>query len=386
MKATINGWITTDDTYSETWKRILEFANIELAIEKIEQIHGKTSTSSMKHYKKQAEQIRGSLLQAKEYFEAAKSSSLYTKPNHLYYGAVSLSIACMLIRGDGEKSLDYLRRDKKNKHHGLDYSLSISPKTAKKGMELLSSCMVKICPYGHFANWYKTLRPRQNVYADFRKKKGKHTSKILSAVGQYTLPEYEKLMNSNNSIEFRIKRLPDLVEALHRFGIITNTAKGRHLVDENLNVKQHQHVFTFNDAPSHEILMRVVDRFVSKSGVAYCYDIEDGSTHGGVLTRISKGMQLGFPSHRETLDHQSIYYEEPITIPEVVDMYIISYALIMLSRYYPDIWMSFIESHCKGAKVIEDVVDVTFKKLPILMLNQMTGRDYIISTHRPYWL
>lgn len=72
-------------------------------------------------------------------------------------------------------------------------------------------------------------------------------------------------------------------------------------------------------------------------------------------------------------------------IPEVADMFLISYALSILSRYYPDVWVSFLESHCKGAKLIERIVRVITLKLPVLILNQLSGRLYIISNHRPFW-
>lgn len=96
-------WITSENTYEESWRRLLEFANVELAMEAISGFHGEPTKSTLPNYRKQAEQARVALLQAREYFEAAKASSLYTQPNHLYYGSVALSTACMLIRGDGTK-------------------------------------------------------------------------------------------------------------------------------------------------------------------------------------------------------------------------------------------------------------------------------------------
>jgi beta-phosphoglucomutase-like phosphatase (HAD superfamily) len=111
-KCAIMEWVTCENVYDESWRRLLEYANIELATEAIREIHGEDPKKE-KNYKTKAEQVRFSLLQAKEYFEAARTSSLFTQPNHLYYGAVALSTACMVLRGDGDKSLDRLRQSKK---------------------------------------------------------------------------------------------------------------------------------------------------------------------------------------------------------------------------------------------------------------------------------
>ena len=116
-------WIVTDDIYAETWRRLLEFANIELTMDEIARRHGKAITKSQTdNYKKQATQARVCALQAKEYFDAARSSTLFTSPNHAYYGAVATASLMMLIFGDGQKSLDVLRADNRNNHHGLDFT------------------------------------------------------------------------------------------------------------------------------------------------------------------------------------------------------------------------------------------------------------------------
>ncbi len=36
----------------------------------------------------------------------------------------------------------------------------------------------------------------------------------------------------------------------------------------------------------------------------------------------------------------------------------------MLSRYFPDIWVSFLESHCKGTKLIDLIIRVLINKMP----------------------
>ena len=57
----------------------------------------------------------------------------------------------------------------------------------------------------------------------------------------------------------------------------------------------------------------------------------------------------------------------------------------MLSRYYPDIWVSAVESRCIAAKLLERAVDIAIKKFPILTLSIISGEETIISTHREPW-
>lgn len=144
-------WITTENIPTEAWRRVLEFANIDFAIDAITHRHGSPANKSIKEdYKKQAEQIRVSILQSKEYFEAASSASLFTSPNHLYYGMVSLAAAIMLIWGSGEESLDYLRKDKQNRAHGLIFNTAVTKNNCQKDLSILHSSYVEVVKKGFF--------------------------------------------------------------------------------------------------------------------------------------------------------------------------------------------------------------------------------------------
>lgn len=345
-------WITCENTYEECWRRLLEYANFEIAIEAIKNIHGPDPSDS-NNYKKQAEQIRVSLLQAKEYFEAVKNSSLFTKPNHLYYGSVALSTACMLLLGDGTKSLDFLRKSKVNSQHGLDFTFSSNAKRAKMGLDLLEHSFVKIVPNGHFSNWYGILPKIQTVGALIKKTNKSVTQTNFEGIGTQKISDFNELVGIKNSLINIIKRLPDMSSELHRYGIKSNTARGSHSININLQNNQSEGVFTFHSASSYDVLMNIVKKFTCQQGVYFSVSIQYGETSGIIRTRKDKALSYTYPDSRETIDHQTIYFEEEISIPEIVDCFQISYGLSMLSRYFPDVWVAFLESHCKGAKLIE---------------------------------
>ena len=380
-------WITCENTYEEAWRRLLEYANIELAVEAISLIHGKPTDKTVSNYKKQAEQVRVSLLQAKEYFEAAKVSSLYTQPNHLYYGSVALSIACMLIRGDGTKSLDYLRKESKNSNHGLAFTFSSDINKSKIGLSLLDDCYVRICKNGHFHNWYSTLKPQQSVPAIIHNDYQHGSMRNMKSIGNYKIPKFHEMQDIKKNLIFILKRLPDLCEDLARYGVSVDHARGEHHSFFNENKMESWDDFVFHSSPSPDSLINVIGKFTCDDGVNFIYDIHQGKTSGVVRRRKTNkdNFSFSYPDSRMTMDHKTIYYSDSITTPEIVDLFCISYALSMLSRYYPDVWISFLESHCKGAKLVERVVRILTLKVPTLMLNQIKGTELIISNHRPLW-
>ncbi len=378
-------WVTCESIYDESWRRLLEYANLDIALDRINNIHGEPADKKeAKNYEKQAQQARVSLLQANEYFDAAQASSMFTKPNHLYYGAVSLSSACMLIRGDGSKSLDFLRQNSGNKHHGLDLTFNLNAKTASKGIKLLEQCFVKILPNGHFKNWYETLKPAYPTHGIIKKLGG--TS--MDEIGSIKAPLFAKLTNLKHSTLDLTKRLPDLYDELNRFGVKVSAARGEHsidIIDKENKIRKHE--FTFHSSPDPETLNTLCGLF-KYDDQAQLEKTVLNNGHSARLTFTSEEncMLRSWPNDRSTLNHKNYFYTSSSTsAPEVVDLFIISYALSMLSRYYPDIWVNFIESHCKAAKIVENICRVLLLKLPMLMLSEIQHSHVVLSNHRPLW-
>ena len=112
--------------------------------------------------KKQAEQIRFCLVQAREYFESAEMTSSATKPVLLYYGIMSLALAEILIKQDGNSSLDKMRMQ--NAHHGLEMKaigrFTSEAKLKDSASRLLSKPAIKINQdrFGTFELWHATAR------------------------------------------------------------------------------------------------------------------------------------------------------------------------------------------------------------------------------------
>lgn len=382
-------WIVTDDIYAETWRRLLEFANVELTYDEIARRHGSAATDATRNnYRKQAVQARVCVLQAKEYFDAARSTSLFTSPNHAYYGAVALASLTMLILGDGTKSLDRLRSDNKNNHHGLDLTIGCNAKTATNGVVLLEQTFVEILKYGHFANWYQTLTKRGTVYAMHRKSHGSTGTVNYLPAGGYDVPSFASLQGKKKSIIDTLKYLPDLEADLQRFGVSTARSRTSHEINEDASGNI-THTWRIHGARSQIERDALLEKFSVSSRFAdsiSCFGTED-TTGGIVRLQMHNSDELGltWPTARETLNHDTISYADAPETHEIVDLYLIAYQLSMLSRYFPDIWISSIESQCRGAKLIERTVGLILKKLPILTLSMLAPEEIVISTHREPW-
>jgi hypothetical protein len=85
------------------------------------------------------------------------------------------------------------------------------------------------------------------------------------------------------------------------------------------------------------------------------------------------------------MNHDTISYATSPGAHELTDLYLVAFQLSMLARYYPDIWVSCIESQGRCSKLIERSVDLIIKKLPILALSLLGPEEVVISTHREHW-
>lgn len=96
----------------------------------------------------------------------------------------------MLVLGDGTKSLDYLRSDSKNNHHGLDFTTGCNAKSASTALALVENSRVEILPHGHFSNLYKTLPQVGAVFAAVSKSHGPTSTTSMQTVCVLQAKEY----------------------------------------------------------------------------------------------------------------------------------------------------------------------------------------------------
>lgn len=379
-------WIVTDDISKEAWRRLMEYANNEIVVDRISQIHGKPTPKTLGNYKKQAAQARACVLQAQEYYSAARLASPYTSPNHIYYGNVCLATLTMLICGTGVMALDILRRDSKNSHHGLDFTVGCNANSAKTGICLLENSYCEILRHGHFANWYKCLPASFEVSAVIKHANGGIGRLGRTTVGGSAMRPYSEVIGRKFCLLNLAKDFPDLSADLARLGIKGDYTRADHYVESNVKTGDRTDTFLLHDLDTAN-KESVLSKFATESRGAESFEYLENPPGAIVRFRMNEknGLFFSWPDSRETLNHDTIFYGHDLYWPEIVDLYLCSYQLSMLSRYFPDIWTSCIESQGKAAKLVELLIDVQLNKFPILALGILSGVETVISTHRAPW-
>ncbi len=379
-------WVTTQDTSAETWRRIMEFANTDLTIDALSRLHGIAGTNSLKsNYKKQAKQIRVSILQAREYFSAAESSSVITSPNHLYYGMVSLAAAIMLLCGDGEKALDKLRRTPGNRHHGLDFSTNVSASTCGQDLKIFRESQVVVRRDGFFLNWYRTLSDIALQYAITVTP----PMTTRGTVGHEKLLSPTNIAGTKRSVLDLVSHLPDLYTDLGQYGVQIAVSRTNMKVTKPDPTKLNAtYEWRIHGAATPDHLQDILAAFRAPTRFASAFTTTATESSKSCLVTFAVAdadTMFSWPSIREDLNNDQFIYGDNLNTHEIVDAYLATYALSMLSRYFPDIWIECIDSHCKAASLIQRLISVLLRKFPVMALAALAHDDVVISTHKPPW-
>jgi hypothetical protein len=381
-------WITTADVRVEAWRRVLEYANIDLAHDLIVAVHGPPRSSGARaNYRKQATQIRVAVLQAREYFEAAEKASLFTSPNHAYYGLMSLASVVMLVRGTGDFSFDSLRRRPGNAHHGLLFTTGAQASTVVKDLGLLEESRIEVLNHGHFANWSTFLPTHAYSYGVLHQATARSKTAMVRPLGIQSLRSARELVGSKFTLRTLLQLLPDLAGKLPRYQLPVVHSRATHekFVDADGGVV---HQWALHSTANMEVRDAILDRFQFPAECHERIHVPDEDDATGALFSISSPtgarMRFRMPSWRSTVDFEHYAYADELQ-HEFLDLYLMCFGLSMLARYYPDLWVACLDSHGRAAKLIEAGVVVVLRKAPLLMLELIMGHPVVISTQRPPW-
>lgn len=383
-------WTTTDNVRKETWRRLLEYANDEHVFREIVSIHGQPIDSRMtENYKKQAKQIRLSLIQAKEYMDSASNSSLVTAPNLLYYSTLSLCTACMLLNGTGEQALDKMRKQRHARHHGLTFSIN-EQAGIQEDFNFFKFSEINVEKNGFFQEWYKTISiPEEQLAFEKAIEENGMIRKEMLLKGYGDIENLNKLVGSKFSLWGLILRIPDLINDLERLNIPTKSAHSKHNIHVTFGKEVYDIVeywsltgndqdtleaisnrFRFKDNPKGLRFQRRKGTLPSSMAVSLAYTKNDGC-----FSYIT-------PETRHDIDGNHFMFDNSFDTPEISDALMIAYGLGMICRYYPDIWVREIDSHSIASKIVENIVEKLSMKIPILALRLLSRKTIFISSLR----
>lgn len=391
--------IHAENPLVEIWQRLRLFADPNANVERIKRDLDPAANPGDRNIRKQAEQIGYCIRQAEEYFHAAAHVRLPTRPLLLYYGASSLGQALVLLKKDGKHSIDFLRKQKRHNHHGLEvvgepkaHNYLAGPKSFFDS--ITAQPFTKFCrtgsdgreqggaerrePWGAFALFYGALSAPCFVIPR------------TTTVGSYTLTDhcvrrtaeiqpYERLAARKIAVSEIFGSLPDLKGHLPWPGDLCNGS---------------QKLVAHKSGVADPIEPRVDQFFLAgvrgdqRDQIVGYYQknmpgLQQRLVGDGVLMfeyRHVPGSPLAFfPDMVDDVGGRLYYVTNPAGyIVEPAAMYIALFSFGMLARYYPDVWMR-IESDPRATALVNTFLGIVQRKFPHLMLDQMEGAKHIIA-------
>ena len=376
---------------SQVWKRLRYFTDINITATNIKQIHGIEGTEHDNNVNKQAVQIGYCIMQAEEYFKAARVVSNPTKPVLLYYGSVSLSRALVLITNDGTSSFDYKRKGKQDSHHGLEFKqFDLSGNLKKYSLaDLLNKIICNIYvrggePFGHFVSFYKSLIPtRFSIPVEINYCEGNAIADNFGLQTCADMRNIEEMKNENFNCYNLSSSLADCYNIFKELNIRPQLCRG--------SMKCWMQVIK-GDTYSHDKTkvkyIVAIDSIIQEEKEKLLAYLRSKECPFEVHTDIGGSIRLGhrfeyeseenrppfhFPDAVDDINGDIYYLLDPNKyIHETASLFIIMFCFGMLSRYHPDLWMKMIKENVTFNEFVDSLMQIIERKFPNLILDQMT--------------
>lgn len=368
------------DIVAYAWFSLRRFHNIRYTAGLISTIH-KVPLKFKRDVDKQAEQIRFFLLQAKEYFDAAKAVTLVTKPVLLYYSLMCLATAEVLFKQSGDSSIDKARAN--HRHHGLEFVNAQSKRGAQHILQAAADLRAKPAirgneeRFGTFELWHRTAREAPMV-ADhtIHTQTGAIATYGVVASSQDSRLGY--LSDEGITLLEALRYIPGMSRLLSRMGLMMRTLR-THV----RKVTQGNQSFTLNITihPNHKIL---VDEFLDNVKVnANDWDKIDYRelTDGGMIlvTDISGDYQtrLHYPPCACEEYPNVMFWPTFQVLNEFGVLYVALYIAGNYARYYPDYWIHDVEETTELGLVIEELLNVAERRIGLLTLSELSQEYFV---------
>jgi len=381
MIVDIASTIPNSQAESLTWLRLRRFKNVPFTTNFLMELH-QLPSNGRGNAKKQAEQIRFCLIQAEEYFTAARAVTLATKPLLAYYGVMSFALAEILLKQSGDSSLDRARSE--HAHHGLVLKQSRDPSKCESLVDSASALSAApmingILRQGTFELWHQSAREapavgkRTTVYSsnteegsDLLFTPNDHRLKLIPSGGRTLL----SVMNN----------LPGMEQVLSEANIPANSvrASGSSRLDRVAQTLSSTLIIHPTDSST---LDRVLSLFTFSPNSIPSTNIEKLARGYKLDWFMSPNSSLGktsFPQPFQSyLDQMRFSTEESLN--ECGLIYMGMYILGNYARYFPDQWMREVESASALSLAASTLVDIALERAPFLTMCEL-GRVWYFKT------
>lgn len=370
----------TTDVGKYAWGRLAHFQNVEAVTAQIMELHH-LPERHRPNAKRQATQLRQCLMQAREYYDASRSVTLATRPVLLYYAAMSLALAEVLMKQSADSRLEKLREF--HGCHGLQLSSanSVSPSdtltVAASALKAKPQTAPDGSARGTFEVWRRSSRelPIVGRYTQGHEGSNTTTTGVNVLMSGFDV-EPDPYPANGLSLLDALLGLPQMVETLATYGVMPK------LVRATCTAKR---VHT-NQDPSisiivHPMLPATLDDFMNLVAFA------PRGLHRVNVTEYPNGIGLQFPGTTDvpgrlpwsicTDVNNTWFSARQESLNEFGLIYVALHIAGNFARYYPDKWLAHIEVSSPLALVIDRLTEVAFDRVPLLVTSELMRRHFV---------
>jgi hypothetical protein len=387
MIITAAGIVPSTDASSHAWAGLRRFQNVPFVEDVISRLHG-ISKAHAQNVRKQATQIRYTLIQAKEYFDAAASVTLATKPNLLYYSIMSLAIAEILMKQGGLSSLDKAREQ--HRHHGL--TLRVASTSQKVDLQTAAESLVALplirdngARFGTFELWHRSCR-EMPICGVATTRHGdvageSHAFRALLHSEDVRLPLVPK---NGLSLLDCLRGLPGMLEFLPGYGITPRIVRGNLTGSDIAGRSPLRHDLTLVIHPgSPEMIQSFYNNFLVRPDAVNNFTVRE-FPQGGIIQffieegDVTRGMFF-VPNGSMWRKSETRFWPIQEPLNEFGYLYLALFIAGNYARYYPDKWLWDVEQNSPLALAIEQVINLTEQRMALLLYSELSRVYFVMD-------
>ena len=364
------------------WASLRRFQNPAFVARYLQDLHG-LPDSQKSNAQKQASQVRYSLQQAKEYFDAGEVATLATQPNLMYYCTMSLVLAEILVKQSGDSSLDRARAQ--HRHHGLEFRCDgrwqrgRSLREAAQNLRAMPLLRPNGEGFGTFELWHRTAREDPL---------GGNVTQVVNLAGG-TTSGFRCLLTP---LDERLARLPgegitllDCLQALSRIDLAylgVQKATVRATLSANVQtMPNNQSDYTLIIHPgNNDLIAEFLDNIIFYPSAVDQVSFNEFPS-GGILNWHNDGMStLVFRSapHGYMLHAGEVrFWPQNRPLNEFGYLYVAMFLAGNYARYYPDWWLRDIEEASPLALAIEQLLRIAGEQIPLSTLSELSRTSFV---------
>lgn len=378
--------ITTSDPEAFAWASLRRYQNVELVEQNIVALHS-LERSDRRNARKQARQLRYCLIQAREYFSAAKGVTLATKPTLQYYGLMCLALAEILLKQTGDSSLDRARQQ--HRHHGLLFR-DLQGKPLGPQLEASATRLIAV-PHidaavdrrGTFELWHRSSREAPGVGIVTREwEGGVHTSGCEILCGSAD-EQLEPLPANGISLFDCIRSLPGMARHLGVQQLQPLTLRGRMARHDGPPPNQHR-VLTFFIHPSN-LTSGFLESFTLDAAWVDRTSVRETPSGGGAIIDVTMDaingapIPLSVPHGAPWTDEEMWFWSSNQPLNEFGYLYVALFIAGNYARYFPDKWLTDVETSTPLALAIEELMELAAWRAPWLSLGELGRTCFVLG-------